>query len=103
MSWVIKWMLNLTDEEYAKMTIDEIGNPIEETSMNLTVAGPTTMRPVLNAENMSMIQTALAAIGNTLVDATHLAREFNDLKEEVRQLREETQRANHFREIADNA
>src|SRR5258707_3199954 len=88
-------------EECEPMTIDEIGNQIEGTSMNLILSEP--VRPVLNAENMSMIQTALAAIGNTLVDATHLAREFNDLKEEVRQLREETQRANHFREIADQA
>src|SRR5712664_2084258 len=96
----IRWH-SISIEECEKMTIDETGNPIEETSMNLTVAEP--VRPVLNAENMSMIQTALAAIGNTLVDATHLAREFNDLKDEVRQLREETQRANHFREIADNA
>jgi chromosome segregation ATPase len=90
------------------MTIDEAGNlieaneyqPVKDTSMNdLTVV----TRPVLDEGNMSMIRTALAAIGNTLVDASHLAREMDDLRIEVKGLREETQRANHFREIADQA
>jgi len=93
-------MLNLTDEECKAMTIDETGNQIEETSMNELVAIP---RPVLDAENITMIQRALSAISNTLVDASQLAHEFATLKDEVRLLREETARANHFREIADNA
>lgn len=61
----------------------------------------------ISEENVTMLRDSLSNFGqafaNMLVDASKLKKEFEALKEEVRQLREETARANHLREIADQA
>lgn len=89
------------------MTIDEAGNLIEanqpqrETVMNDLVA--IEPRSAFKDEEITMIQTALAAISNRLVGASNLAQKYEALAAEVAELRKEVQQANHFREIADQA
>jgi chromosome segregation ATPase len=82
------------------MTIDETGNPVETNMNDLVAFEP---RSAFNDEEITMIQTALAAISNRLVGASNLAQKYEALAAEVAELRKEVQQANHFREIADQA